>query len=60
MKKEYKKPSLEVVKIEQVLLQTISGEGIHNGSGSSSTDPNRSHSGSPRYDEDLDEEEEDF
>jgi hypothetical protein len=65
MKKEYKRPSIEVVKIEQVLLQTISGEGITGGSGNNGNQPNYAPGyggkGRGRYaEDDLDEEEEEF
>ena len=59
MKKDYKKPSLEVVKIEQVLLSGSPDAHNQGGSGNQFA-PGYGGKGRGRYDEDdFDEEEED-
>ena len=59
MKKEYKRPSIEVVKIEQVLLSG-SDPNAHNSQGGQQFAPGYGGKGRGRYDEDdFDEEEED-
>ena len=60
MKKDYKKPSLEVVKIEQVLLSGSPDAHNQGGSGNQFA-PGYGGKGRGRYDEDdFDEEEEDM
>ena len=61
MKKEYKSPSIEVVKMEQVLLQNASPNAHNEVGGGQQFAPGYGGKGRGRYDEDdFDEEEEDF
>ena len=60
MKKEYKRPSIEVVKIEQVLLSGSDPNAHNQGGSGNQFAPGYGGKGRGRYDEDdFDEEEED-